>query len=166
MLSPCREHLASCQLPPHHPGAGVLKVCDCMLEVRFLGPHPDQPHQSLRWTLWPASFTFFVTGFPRIILLTKHGELLFRKHRAQGQSLEGLREGSGETLLEKSGETCRTGFWGNTGAAFIESRQLPYCVPDPPASSGAVPRNLSLPQPTQSLAGKAPGDSKKNSTKQ
>ena len=60
-------------------------------------------------SLWDGLGTFFVTGFPRSILLTKPGELLLRKHRAQGQSLVGLGEGRGEALLEKMGETCRTG---------------------------------------------------------
>lgn len=46
-------------------------------------------------------------------------------------------EGGG--IPGKIGETCRTVFWWKTGAAFIESKGLPYCVPDLPAFSGAQP---------------------------
>lgn len=65
----------------------------CMLEVKFLGPNPDKPHQSLGRT-W--------TSFPRIILLMQQRELLFRKHRAQPGSLAELGGGGAEAGGESS----------------------------------------------------------------
>lgn len=90
----CREHSISSAPTPDTLEQGSPK-CDfppptARWRYRFPGSTPDIPHHSLRGD--PG--TFIVASFPRIVLLTQHGELGFRKHRTQPRSLAGLgREG-------------------------------------------------------------------------
>lgn len=116
----CREHLASYRLPSQHLRAGVLQGrlpshC-CMLGVQVPGP-PSRHTMSVSEM---ALGSFILTSFPRIIVLTHHGELLFRKHGTQPLSPAELgrdRGGRGgtrrdrEALPAETGETCSTVFW-------------------------------------------------------